>query len=171
VTEDTKTSRRRALGVIAGGSAVGCVALGVPTVRFLIAPAGGAAGQGYWIKTVPLDALSTGEPKRVSLVADHRDAWTLEKNVELGAAWLLRQGDGVVAWSNVCPHLGCAVDRASTGTGFYCPCHDSSFAPDGRRLTGPSPRDLDQLATRVEGGFVMVQFQRFRQGTPSKEPV
>jgi menaquinol-cytochrome c reductase iron-sulfur subunit len=168
---DSKTSRRRALGVIAGGGAVGCAALVVPSARFVAAPASGAAGQGYWIKTLPIEALPEGEPKRVSLVADHRDAWELEKNVELGAVWLLRRGETVVAWSNVCPHLGCAVDRAASGPGFYCPCHDSSFAPDGRRLTGPSPRDMDQLATRVDGGVVMVQFQRFRQGQAAKEPV
>jgi menaquinol-cytochrome c reductase iron-sulfur subunit len=139
--------------------------------RFVVAPATGGAGAGYWIKTVPLDALPEGEPKRVSLIADHHDAWTLEKNVELGAAWLLRQGQNVIAWSTVCPHLGCAVDRGASGTGFYCPCHDSSFAPDGRRVSGPSPRDLDQLATRVEGGVIQIQFQRFRQGSPAKEPV
>jgi Rieske Fe-S protein len=171
MSEDTKTTRRRALGVIAAGGTAGCAALAIPAVRFVVAPASGSADQGYWIKTLTLDALAPGEPKRVSLVADHRDAWTLEKNVELGAAWLLRQGDNVIAWSNVCPHLGCAVDRAATGSGFYCPCHDSSFSPDGRRLTGPSPRDLDQLTTRIEGGVVMVLFQRFRQGTSAKEPV
>ncbi len=171
MTQDTKTSRRRALGAIGVGGAVGCGALAAPTIRFLIAPAGGSAAAGYWIKTVPLDSLAEGEPKRVSLVADHHDAWTLEKNVELGAAWLLRRGDGAIAWSTVCPHLGCAVDRGAAGSGFYCPCHDSSFAADGSRLSGPSPRDLDSLATRVEDGVVMVQFQRFRQGSPAKEPV
>ncbi len=170
---DSQTDRRGALHTIAAVSgAVGCCALMIPTVRFLVSPALGAAGVGRWIKTVPVDSLPDGEPKRVALVADHRDAWTLEKNVELGAAWLLRKGSDVVAWSTVCPHLGCSVDKSSTGGGgFTCPCHDSSFAPDGARLTGPSPRGLDTLASKVEDGFVHVEFQRFRQGTPEKEPV
>ncbi len=171
MTANAKTDRRRALGAIAVGSALGCGALAVPTVRFLVAPAGGSRGAGPWVKTLPLDALVDGEPRRVSLVADHRDAWTLERNVELGAVWLVRRGDQVIAWSTVCPHLGCAVDRGANGVGFFCPCHDSSFAPDGRRLSGPSPRDLDQMETRVEDGIVLIQFQRFRQGTPAKETV
>ena len=172
VADDPRTDRRGLLRAFAAvGGAVGCGALAVPTVRFLVAPTQGGAGAGRWIRTVPLDSLPEGEPRRVSLVADHRDAWTLEKDVELGAAWLVRRGDGVSAWSTVCPHLGCAVDRASGGPGFYCPCHDSGFDPDGRRLNGPSPRDLDALETRVEDGYVMVEFQRFRQGTPEKEPV
>jgi hypothetical protein len=52
----------------------------------------------------------------VKLVADHRDAWTLErKDVALGTAWLLREGSAVRAWANVCPHLGCAFDRSASG--------------------------------------------------------
>jgi menaquinol-cytochrome c reductase iron-sulfur subunit len=170
--EHTQGGRRAALKTLAcAGGAVGCAALATPTVRFLVAPATGGAGSGRWIKAVPFASLGEGEPKRVALVADHRDAWTLEKQMELGAAWLLRHGDAVTAWSVVCPHLGCAVTRSGSGPGFYCPCHDSAFDADGNRLTGPSPRALDALATRIEGGVVMVDFQRFRQGIPEKEPV
>lgn len=172
MTDDKKTDRRgalRTLAIVSG--AVGCGALAVPAARFLVGPALGAAGAGRWIKTLPLDALVEGEPKRVALVADHRDAWTLEKDVELGAAWILRKGSDVVVWSTVCPHLGCAIDKSVSAPGFNCPCHDSSFAPDGQRLSGPSPRAMDTLASKVEDGFVHVDFQRFRQGTPEKEPV
>lgn len=172
MADDPKTDRRGALKAIAvAGSVAGCGALAVPTVRFLVAPAAGGDAGGRWIKTLRLDALREGEPKRVSLVADHRDAWTLEKQVELGAVWLVREGDGVRAWSATCPHLGCAVGLNASGPGFYCPCHDSAFDPAGRRLTGPSPRDLDSLDTRVEDGFVLVDFRRFRQGTAEKAPV
>jgi menaquinol-cytochrome c reductase iron-sulfur subunit len=164
--------RRDALKTLAAiGGAVGCASLAVPVTRYVLAPAEGGDAGGRWIKTVPVDSLSEGEPKRVALIADRRDAWTLEKQVELGAVWLEKRRDAVLAWSVVCPHLGCAVGKLQTGPGFYCPCHDSSFDVDGRRLTGPSPRALDALSTRVEGGFVMVEFQRFRQGTPEKEPV
>jgi Rieske Fe-S protein len=172
VNDDAKTGRRGALRALAAFSgAVGCGALAVPSARFLAAPASGGAGAGRWIKTVPLDSLNEGEPRRVALVSDHRDAWTLEKSIALGAAWLVRQGVRVRAWSVVCPHLGCAIDRSATGPGYTCPCHDSSFDAQGRCLTGPSPRGLDSLDTRIEDGFVMVDYRRFRQGTPDKVPV
>jgi cytochrome b6-f complex iron-sulfur subunit/menaquinol-cytochrome c reductase iron-sulfur subunit len=172
VAGETKGGRRGALKTLGAlGGAVGCASLAIPVTRFVLAPESGGGGGGSWIKTVPVDSLAEGEPKRVALVADHRDAWTLEKHVELGAAWLVKRGASVLAWSCVCPHLGCAVGRAASGPGFYCPCHDSSFGADGERLTGPSPRALDALATRVEDGFVLVDFQRFRQGIPEKEPV
>jgi cytochrome b6-f complex iron-sulfur subunit/menaquinol-cytochrome c reductase iron-sulfur subunit len=153
------------------GGAVGCGALAVPSIRFIVAPAGGGAKPGRWIKTVALESLREGEPKRVALIADHRDAWTLEKAVELGAVWLVRRAGEVTAWSVTCPHLGCAVDRSTSGAGFTCPCHDSAFAADGAAISGPSPRGLDVLATRIEEGVVLVNFQRFRQGIPEKVPI
>jgi cytochrome b6-f complex iron-sulfur subunit/menaquinol-cytochrome c reductase iron-sulfur subunit len=172
MADDRKTDRRGALKTIAVvGGAVGCGALAVPAVRFVVAPALGAIGSGRWIKTVTVDSLPEGEPKRVALVADHRDAWTLEKDVELGAAWLLRKGNEIIAWSTVCPHLGCAVERTATGGGFNCPCHDSAFTADGQRVNGPSPRGMDTLATKLEDGVVHVEFKRFRQGIPEKEAV
>jgi Rieske Fe-S protein len=167
-------NRRSLLAAIAtGGGALACAALAVPSARFVIAPAHGGAGAARWIRTVRFESLTDGRLVRVELVSDRRDAWTLEKQVALGAAWLRREGDRVRAWSVVCPHLGCAIEQQAgeqggAQRGFTCPCHDSAFDDQGRRLTGPSPRDLDALDTRVEDGFVHVEFRRFRQGTPEK---
>jgi Rieske Fe-S protein len=55
--------------------------------------------------------------------------------------------------------------------GFVCPCHDSSFDERGYVLSGPSPRALDTLDTRIEEGFVVVEFRRFRQGIADKVSV
>jgi Rieske Fe-S protein len=170
--QNGNADRRDALKALAlVGGAAACGALAVPAARFVTAPARTGGGAGRWIKTVRLDALPEGQPRRVALVDDHRDGWTLEKQVQLGAAWLVRRGDAVSAWSVTCPHLGCAVDRSASGPGFYCPCHDSSFDPEGKRLTGPSPRDLDALGTKIEDGFVFVDFRRFRQGTADKTAI
>jgi Rieske Fe-S protein len=175
MSEDRQGPNRRSLlaAIATGGGAIACAALAVPSARFVALPAQGGAGGGRWIKTVRFDALTEGHLVRVELVSDRRDAWTLEKQVALGAAWLRREGDRVRAWSVVCPHLGCAIEQqggepGGTQRGFSCPCHDSAFDDQGRRLTGPSPRDLDGLDTRVEDGFVLVEFRRFRQGTPEK---
>jgi menaquinol-cytochrome c reductase iron-sulfur subunit len=172
VADDPKTNRRgalRTLAVVSG--AIGCGSLAVPAVRFVTAPVHAGAAAGRWIKTVKLDALAEGQPKRVAVVADHRDAWTMEKQVQLGGVWLVREGDAVKAWSVTCPHLGCAIDRSSSGPGFNCPCHDSEFAADGKRVNGPSPRDMDALDTKLEDGFVLVDFHRYRQGVPGKDPL
>jgi menaquinol-cytochrome c reductase iron-sulfur subunit len=162
--------RRRLLKLLVGtgSTAFGC-ALAVPAAVFVTAPLRSAAvGEGRWVKTVRLDSLPEGEPRKVSIVADQRDAWTLTKNVELGAVWLIRHGDGVLALSATCPHLGCSVNVASSGGGFGCPCHTSTFDASGHRTGGPSPRDMDGLDARVDAGVVLVDYRRFRMSVPGR---
>lgn len=154
------------LAVIAGSCAIGA-ATAIPAAAFVAAPVSGKAGKGVWVKTLKLEQLTDGQPKRVAIVDDRRDAWTIEKNVELGSVWLVKKGNEVVAYSAVCPHLGCSVNVTADGA-FACPCHTSAFDAKGKRTAGPSPRDLDALATRIEDGMVAVEFKRFRIGVPEK---
>lgn len=151
------------------GSCAIAAASAVPAAAFVAAPLGGAAGGGRWVRTLRLDQLTSGQARRVAIIDDRRDAWTVERGVELGSVWLVRDGDEVRAFSAVCPHLGCSVNAApEAGGGFACPCHTSSFDKNGKRTSGPSPRDLDTLATRIEDGVVAVDFRRFRIGIPER---
>ena len=80
--------------------------------------------------------------------------------------------DGPIkAFSTVCPHLGCGVDFDEKTGKFACPCHTSAFDLDGRCLSGPSPRGLDELEAHVDGRDVLVRYQRFRVGTAKREPI
>jgi Rieske Fe-S protein len=168
VHHDVHDGRRGALKALCAlGGVVATAVVAVPGARMLASGVKGGGGVARWVKTVRYDSLADGAPKRVSIVADHRDAWMLEKSVELGAVWLIRKGKDIDCFSVVCPHLGCSV-AASPGGGFNCPCHDSDFGIDGARKTGPSPRDMDRLTTKVEDGYVLVDFRNYRQGTPDK---
>jgi menaquinol-cytochrome c reductase iron-sulfur subunit len=160
--------RTLTLAVVVGTCAVAAASV-VPAAAFVAAPVSSKGGGGRWVRTIRLDQLVDGAAKRVAIVDDRRDAWTIERGVELGSVWVVKHGDKVSAFSAVCPHLGCSVNVApEAGGGFACPCHTSAFDPDGKRKSGPSPRDLDALATRVEDGFVAVDFRRFRIGIPEK---
>lgn len=147
-------------------------AAAAPAIALVAAPLRDDKGGGRWVRTVKLDQLKDGAPRRVAIIDDRRDAWTVEKNVELGSVWLVRNGDQVRAYSAVCPHLGCSVNAVSgddgKSAGFACPCHTSSFDPSGKRTSGPSPRDLDVLETKIEDGHVAVDFRRFRIGVEQK---
>jgi menaquinol-cytochrome c reductase iron-sulfur subunit len=94
------------------------------------------------------------------------DAWSKVKDVELATVWLRKRDDGsVLAFSSICPHLGCSVDYLPESRSFNCPCHGSAFTPDGRAVSGPSPRPLDVLEARIEGGQVLVKLERFATGS------
>jgi ubiquinol-cytochrome c reductase iron-sulfur subunit len=68
---------------------------------------------------------------------------------------------GVVAYSKICTHAGCAITlfRKPTfrpvepGPALVCPCHYSTFDPTkgGNVIFGPAGRDLPQLPLAADG--------------------
>jgi len=164
-SKDKPSRRTLVLATCVGACAIGAATAG-PAIALAVAPLARKVGGGRWVRTIPLDQLREGDPRRVAIVDDRRDAWTIERRVELGSVWLVRHGAEVRAFSAVCPHLGCSVNAVADG--FACPCHTSSFDRGGKRASGPSPRDLDALATRVEDGVVLVDFRRYRIGVEDR---
>ena len=71
--------------------------------------------------------------------------------------------------SAVCPHEGCEVDWSGERREFLCPCHDSVFRADGARLSGPAQRGLDQLATRVNGDTLEMQYGDAQTSEPQTD--
>ena len=76
-----------------------------------------------------------------------------------------RQGwapGGIVAYSKICTHAGCAVslyraplyEPTSFRPALVCPCHYSTFDPatGAAVLFGPAGRPLPQLPLKIEGG-------------------
>jgi Rieske Fe-S protein len=163
--------RRRLLGVGVGvvGTGVACVALGPAIVLAIQAPAG--AGPGAFVAIGDRRRFRPGRPVKVEIRGDVQDGWVRFGETRLGSCWIVELDGELVAFSTVCPHLGCAIGLAPDGDRFACPCHRSAFGLDGRREAGPSPRDLDRLELREEAGIVAVRWARFRPGVPTQEPV
>jgi Rieske Fe-S protein len=58
------------------------------------------------------------------------------------------------AFSAVCTHLQCLVDKVASGT-IDCPCHGSEFSvKNGSVVSGPAPRALPAQAIKVAGGKI-----------------
>ncbi len=61
------------------------------------------------------------------------------------------------AFEAVCTHQGCEVDWRADEQHIFCPCHGSTFNPDGTVLHGPAARPLKRYETKVEGNTVLVK--------------
>jgi cytochrome b6-f complex iron-sulfur subunit/menaquinol-cytochrome c reductase iron-sulfur subunit len=173
-TETPEEPRRGALRtIVVLGSLAYVGALAIPASRFATAPLGegGGAGKARWVRVGRLEDLPQGEPRRLQVIGDERDAFTLAKDQRLGSVWVVREGDKVRAMSAICPHLGCALDLGDDKKSFSCPCHASRFALSGATEAGPSPRGMDALEARVQGGWIEIDFRRFRQGATDRREV
>jgi menaquinol-cytochrome c reductase iron-sulfur subunit len=115
--------------------------------------------------------LEPGVPKRVDIHSSARDAWAVQDDIAIGSVWLIKRGDGrVVAFSTICPHLGCPI-AYNGGAAFHCPCHDSDFRLDGTMITGPSARPMDTLDVEVKDNVVWVRFAKFAIGSKDKQEI
>jgi ubiquinol-cytochrome c reductase iron-sulfur subunit len=69
--------------------------------------------------------------------------------------------EGILAFSKICTHAGCAVSMFryplyaphAPGPALVCPCHYSTFDPatGGEVLFGPAARPLPQLPLQIDG--------------------
>lgn len=173
-SDASDAGRRRFLTIGVGGLGSALVAAtfgpAIVSIAYPIRHATTSGGDAF----VPVgrpDRFTEGNPVKVELYAERIDAYDRFEHQKLGSAWVVRREGVLVALSTVCPHLGCAVDWAPRAGCFECPCHRSTFSIDGKRRSGPSPRDMDRLDVVEKGDRVEVRHRRFRQGIAEKVPV
>jgi ubiquinol-cytochrome c reductase iron-sulfur subunit len=82
--------------------------------------------------------------------------------------------EGIVAFSKICPHAGCAVSEyryplypntPGQQPAFTCPCHYSTFLPGrgGELIFGPAGRELPQLPVMIDSGGYLAAAGPFRE--------
>jgi len=167
---DSSITRRsffaRMTGLIAAIIGMG---MGIPLLTFAIKPAMRKKNI-LWADAGALSDLTLGVPKDLSYLATSMDGWLKTSSMQSVWAELLPDGS-VRVFSPACPHLGCAFHWDSAAKEFKCPCHGSVYAYDGKVLSGPAPRPLDILPSKIESGRILVKFIRFQAGLSRKVPI
>lgn len=69
---------------------------------------------------------------------------------------LVRQRNGdLVAYSQVCTHLSCAVIHQEQENTLFCPCHHGYFTvEEGRPYAGPPTRPLPRIKLEQQGNEI-----------------
>jgi cytochrome b6-f complex iron-sulfur subunit len=63
---------------------------------------------------------------------------------------------GFKAFSAVCTHLNCTVQYRDDLRQIWCACHNGLYDLEGRNVSGPPPRPLEEFAVNVQGEDVVV---------------
>jgi len=109
-----------------------------------------------WLDVASVSELSGSQPLAKKVLVEQISGWAItasQRNV-----FVLPAKNNQVL-STVCPHEGCEVMWEQSQNRFACPCHESYFAADGSHVSGPAPRGLDALPSRVQDGKLQVQYR------------
>lgn len=152
---EEKTNRRTFyLTVIYGLWGLISAALGIPAIIYLLFPPK-ADKQGDWVEAGDITQLKPKTPEELVFRRNRVDGW--KTSSEKSTAWVVKTADNrVTAFAPECTHLACAYHWEDERNMFVCPCHGSTFSVDGKVLSGPAPRPLDQFAVKLEGTKILI---------------
>jgi Rieske Fe-S protein len=151
---ESTTRRSFYSAAIAGLGAIMTAVLAVPAAAYLfIKPR--SQRQSDFVPAADLSQLTIGKPEEVVFHRTRVDGWRVLN--EKSTAWVVRQDEqNVVAFTPQCTHLACAYHWEEKEREFFCPCHNSVFAIDGKVVSGPAPRPLDRYVTKIDQGKVLI---------------
>lgn len=135
----------------------------VPSAVQLLAPVLASRKEGEdWFDLGPLEDFSAEKPSEKVIEVRVQDGW--ETRVQNQAVFVIKKAEELQVFSSICPHLSCPIAFDSNNSEFVCHCHNSFWKPEGGRISGPSPRDLDALPSKIENGRLLCRWVMYRPG-------
>lgn len=137
-------ARRRLLELFVGGGVLTSITSFLyPVVRYLIPPAVSDLGMDEVIAAKVGDLKpNTGKIFRFGS--------------KPGLLLLNAQGE-YKALAGTCTHLSCTVQYRGDLQQVWCACHNGIYGQDGRNISGPPPRPLEEFQVLVRGDEILVR--------------
>jgi len=146
-SQQVRPARRRLVEVLLGGGVLASVvSFFYPVLKYLVPPAVPDLGQDEVVAAAVGDLKPNGS-----------------KVFRFGSrpALLLLTAEGEYhAVSAVCTHLGCTVQYRSDMHVIWCACHNGTYGLDGRNISGPPPRPLENFQVNIRGKEIVVSRKR-----------
>ena len=147
------------------------VILGYPLFKSLVAKSKALAAK-VLSNLGPVDNIQDSfspveQPTKLNFSNTIQDAFI--STTEPEQVWVVKKSsDDLKVFSPVCPHLGCRYNWDEEKKQFVCPCHNSIYTIDGKVVSGPTPRGLDELPIEIKNSNLYVQYEKFQVGIPEK---
>ncbi|HKJ41026.1 MAG TPA: ubiquinol-cytochrome c reductase iron-sulfur subunit, partial [Sunxiuqinia sp.] len=155
---------------VAIGSVIALM-MGIPLVDSIVSNTKVFAAKAFSklgpINNIPDSFSPVLQPTKLNFSKTDQDAFVRITKPE--QVWVVKKSDSATkVFSPICPHLGCRYNWDEEKKQFVCPCHNSVFTIDGKLVSGPAPRGLDELPAEVKDGNLYVQYEKFEVGIPKK---
>lgn len=136
------------LGCLIGASLFG------PATTYFLSPAWLKRPED-WVFLGNIDKIPIGKPSKMEFTQRRKDGWMTVEEKRL--AWVVtKDGANFTVFDPHCTHLGCPFRWDEIKEEFLCPCHNAIFSVDGKVISGPPPRPLDQYEVKVEEGKLWI---------------
>ncbi len=143
---DTDTTRRRFLNMIMGsGLFATLAAILYPAYKYITPPASGEAN----VSQLRLPF------KRADIEADPKKAKTFKFGRSMGIILATETGE-LKALAATCTHLDCTVQHRPDLGIIWCSCHNGRYDLDGKNISGPPPRPLEQYVVNEVDADIFV---------------
>jgi Rieske Fe-S protein len=142
-------SRRRFLeaGAWACAGVAGLTLAGISS-RFIVGNAMESVAP-QWVEVGEVANLIAGQMNQATFSLSEKDAWRTVDHKGVVYAFS-EDGADYVVLDGTCTHLGCNVHWEADSNQFYCPCHSGYFSRNGDVISGPPPKSLMRLPTKIE---------------------
>jgi len=131
------------------------IAIGTPTIAYLLSPSLRKAEDDSIIDLGPLENYPPGIPTRTEFTRTQVNGW--ERTATNYGLYVVRKNESEArVFSDICTHLGCRVTWHPDQGYYISPCHDGHFDVLGNVVSGPPPRPLDEFVTKIENGILLV---------------
>lgn len=135
--------RRNFVGwILGGGFVASVVSFLYPAFKFMLPPA---------IPEASTNEVAAGKVQDLKPNSG--------KIVKFGSrpALLIRTGETEWrAFSAICTHLNCTVQFQESTHQIWCACHNGFYDLNGKVVSGPPPRPLEEYAVHVRGDEVVI---------------
>jgi Rieske Fe-S protein len=148
-------TRRRFLGWLVAGINVVVAAVVVgPVLGYIGSPLRRKA-KARWVPVLDESELAVGQTREASFVLRIKDGFA--ETDQKYSVFLHRTPERIMAFDPACTHLGCRVKWMGDKDRYFCPCHGGVFNADGKVVSGPPPKPLEEYPVKVEDGRIWIQ--------------
>ena len=135
---ENKSTRRGFLEIILGGGIIATLgAIFYPVLKYITPPPTGEA------KLSQLKLTFT----RADIASEAKKAKYFKYGRHLGIIFLTDKNE-LKALSATCTHLDCTVQHRPDLGIIWCSCHNGRYSIDGRNISGPPPKPLEEYVIK-----------------------